>query len=93
MINVSREPVKETIKRYGDKQLIVAIEELSELQKELCKYLRGKGNKDHIIEEMADVLIMVSNIREYFSIKDDDISSIIQSKQQRTMNRMKENKV
>ena len=93
MINVSLRPVKETVKKYGDKQLVVAIEELSELQKELCKHLRGKGDRKHIIEETADVIIMIGNIREYFAIKDDEISSVIQSKQQRTMNRMKENKL
>lgn len=93
MINVSLEPVKETVKKYGEKQLIVAIEELSELQKELCKHLRGKGDKKHIIEETADVLIMVGNIREYFDIKDDELSAVIQSKQQRTVNRMRKNEV
>ena len=93
MINVSLQPVKETVKKYGDKQLIVAIEELSELQKELCKHLRGKSDRKHIIEETADVIIMIGNIREYFAIKDDEISAVIQNKQQRTMNRMKENKL
>ena len=93
MINVSLQPVRETVKKYGDKQLIVAIEELSELQKELCKHLRGKSDRKHIIEETADVIIMIGNIREYFDIKDDEISAVIQNKQQRTMNRMKENKL
>ncbi len=51
------------IDKYGvEPQLIVAIEELSELQKEITKYLRGKGSLDHIAEEMADVRIMLSQM-------------------------------
>lgn len=88
MINVKLQPVKDTIKKYGDKQLIVAIEELSELQKELCKHLRGKTDRKHIIEETADVLIMVGNIREYFSITDAELSDMVADKQQRTIKRM-----
>lgn len=39
------------INNYGKQmQIIVAIEELSELQKELCKLLRGKMNIDHVVE-------------------------------------------
>ena len=34
---------------YGEeKQCIVAIEELSECQKEICKALRGKGDREHL---------------------------------------------
>lgn len=50
--------------RYGaTAQTIVAIEELSELQKELTKSLRGIGNIDHIAEELADVEIMLDQLR------------------------------
>lgn len=51
------------IDKYGeDQQIIVAIEELSELQKELTKHLRGEGNQKHIAEEMADVRIILSEL-------------------------------
>lgn len=43
-------------------QLIVAIEELSELQKELTKQIRGNGDINHISEEMADVYIMLEQL-------------------------------
>lgn len=39
-----------------DNQIIVAIEELAELQKELTKWIRGKGHICNIAEEIADVL-------------------------------------
>jgi len=48
---------------YGwSQQFVVACEELSELQKELCKYIRGKGNFDHITEELADAMIMIEQV-------------------------------
>lgn len=35
--------------QYGEKnQYIVAIEELSECQKEICKALRGQLNEEHL---------------------------------------------
>ena len=64
MLKCDREAIyKSAIDRYGYKnQLIVAIEELSELQKELCKSLRGEGCRANIIEEMADVSIMLEQL-------------------------------
>lgn len=49
-------------------QAVVAIEELSELQKELCKMLRGKANNDHIAEEIADVEIMLQQMKDAFQL-------------------------
>lgn len=49
--------------RFGEEhQMVVAIEEMSELQKELTKLLRGTGNAGRIAEETADVLICVEQI-------------------------------
>lgn len=54
---------REAVSAYGVKsQLIVAIEELSELQKELTKQLRGGGDINRISEEMADVYIMLEQL-------------------------------
>lgn len=56
--------------KFGcDKQMIIAIEELSELQKELTKHLRGKGNINHIITEIADVEIMLEQLKLMFNCK------------------------
>ena len=40
-------------------QVMMAIEEMSELTKELCKNGRGQENATHIAEEIADVQIML----------------------------------
>lgn len=51
-------------------QAVVAIEELSELQKELCKWLRGNADFNHIAEEIADVEIMVTQIKRAFGLNE-----------------------
>lgn len=51
-------------------QLVVAIEELSELIKEITKCLRNKGNIDHLAEEVADVEIMVEQVKLIFNVQD-----------------------
>lgn len=51
------------VEAYGeDPQMIVAIEELSELQKEITKVLRGTGDPEHLAEEIADALIMIDQL-------------------------------
>lgn len=47
-------------------QLIVALEEMGELQKELCKALRGFVHPANVAEELADAGIMLEQIRYIF---------------------------
>jgi hypothetical protein len=60
-MNVSGNEICEiALKKFGvEKQMIKCVEELSELQKEICKQALGQGNKDNLIEEIADVEIMI----------------------------------
>lgn len=51
-------------------QLIVALEELSEAQKEICKALRGKCNSAHLAEEVADATIVLEQVRQIFDINE-----------------------
>ena len=89
MINVNKENVLDTVIYYGkEKQLTVAIEEMSELTKEVCKFIRGKGSYEHICEEVADVYIMLENIKAVFGIQDEKINEFIELKQIRTIERM-----
>lgn len=54
---------------YGEeKQCIVAIEELSECAKELCKVLRGKGDSEHLAEEIADARICLEQMTYFFRL-------------------------
>ena len=52
----SSEICRAALAKWGPvKQTIMAFEEMSELQKELCKAARGKDNREAIAEEIADV--------------------------------------
>ena len=52
--------LEKAIETFGpEHQQLVAIEEMSELQKELCKRYRGFENHEHIAEEIADVEIVL----------------------------------
>lgn len=70
---VERNAIYDTlIKKFSpNAQMIVAIEELSELQKEICKYLRNKEQLylvKGLIEEIADVEIMLEQIKFLLSL-------------------------
>lgn len=76
--------------RFGKvNQITVAIEELSELQKELCKVLRGNMNIENVVEEIADVEIMIEQLRIMFNA-DRDIDKVKAQKIDRLKCRMLE---
>ena len=61
--------LERAIETYGkDMQLNVAVEEFSELIKEICKHKRGENNLENIIEEMADCYIMLDQLEIIFDI-------------------------
>lgn len=80
---MNKELISQGIDKFGDKQLIVAIEEFSELQKELCKYFRDKPNIEHIKEELTDCIIMCETVRQFFNINESDIENIAKEKLKR----------
>lgn len=49
-------------------QRIKCIEEMAELTKELCKDAIGKGDRDHIAEEIADVKIMLMQMERHYCV-------------------------
>lgn len=66
------EQIEKVVEHYGNyNQIIKAIEELSELQKELCKYLlnvKTYYTLTQITDELADVEIMCKQLRHIFRI-------------------------
>ena len=57
------ETCKAALEAYGAvSQTNMMFEEMSELQKELCKNARGKRNNLDIAEEIADVQIMLEQM-------------------------------
>lgn len=53
-----------------ENQTRMVFEEMAELQKELCKALRGTPSLKNIAEEIADVEIMMEQMKEYYSLHD-----------------------
>lgn len=77
------------IDKWGSKaQLTVAIEELSELIKEICKIKRGMGDMTNLAEEVADVEIMCEQLRYIFDI-DSTVDTWKESKLTRLEARLK----
>ena len=72
--------VKSVACYYGYDQAIVAIEELSELQKELCKMVRGLGDHAHLSEEMADVYVMLEQLKIIYEVDPEEIEKQMNEK-------------
>lgn len=80
------EVLQRALDTYGSAmQIVVVFEEVSELQKELCKYLRGRGSFEHIAEEIADVEIMLEQMKMLFCCTDD-----VRNERRRKVERLKD---
>ena len=86
------EILEKAIKHYGAKnQMAQNIEELAELIVAINKYIRYPDNvesKQHIIEEIADVLIMIDQLKIILDIKDYEIRCYRDYKLQRLNSRI-----
>lgn len=84
---------KKAIKTYGEKaQKLMAIEEMSELTKEICKDFRGQLDREHLIEEMADVTITIYQLLMMYEISDKEIQQMCERKMERLKERMEDSK-
>lgn len=80
------EVLQRALDTYGSTlQIAMVFEEMSELQKELCKYLRGKYSPASIAEEIADVEIMIEQMKMLFCCAED-----VRNERRRKVERLKE---
>ncbi len=80
---------EKAINTYGENaQLDMVIEEMSELIKEICKKKRGKDNHDAITEEIADVEIMLEQLKIICDIDNVDLDNAKKYKIDRLMARL-----
>ena len=74
MTETERKTFCAALSRYGAQaQITMAFEEMAELQDVLCKFLRGRVDGDtlaDIAEEIADVGIMLDQMKIEFQIED-----------------------
>ena len=69
------------IDKWGcQSQIFMAIEEMAELTKELSKWYRKEESTEKILEEIADVIIMIEQIKIMFAFRDSDIQDAINKK-------------
>ena len=79
------------LKNTSKKEIyIVAMEELAELQKEISKELRGQGDRDGILEELADVMIVCANIMNLQRISDVELRTATAIKLDRILSKLVE---
>lgn len=67
----------------GHKNLIIVMEELSELSQAVSKELRGKGDRVNLLEEYADVVLCLQYIKEIAGFTDKQIDKAITVKANR----------
>lgn len=81
--------IKASIDHYGKTvQSVVCMEECCELAQAISKEMRGKPDKQHLTEEMADVLICIEMLKQMYGISNDDIERWVAIKQYRTVKRI-----
>ena len=86
--------LKQAIDRYGKTlQTFVAIEEMSELTKELVKNMRGSDNHESIVEELADVYIMLDQIQIMNGINLNEVVAKMHEKLERLKERLEHESV
>lgn len=74
-----------------ESQIRMVFEEMAELQKELCKNLRNEPNHKHIIEEIADVEIMLEQMVQLYRCRG-DVDDMRREKLKRLRGRMSREK-
>ncbi len=83
---LNKKNIKEIIGHFGETmQLQKTVEEFAELSVELIKHSHGKDRRKQIVEEMADVIIMLEQVVRILNIKDEEIEEVMNMKIQRTL--------
>ena len=82
--------IAKTIAYYGaDNQSTVCMEECAELIQAISKEKRGKSNKTHLAEEMADVAICLEMLKKIYNVPEELVNRWITAKMKRQVRRMR----
>ena len=75
---------EQAIEKWGTGfQHIMVMEECAELIKECSKQLRGRGEYNKIIEEMADVSILIDQLKVMHGISEEEFENVCDKKIQK----------
>lgn len=69
-------------------QKMMMLEEMAELQKEICKDFRYERSNNAILEELADVLIMIEQMLIVYEISESEIMEMVDKKIDREIERI-----
>ncbi len=68
---------------WGARNLIIAMEELNELSQQISKFVRGKGDYYALVEELADVHLVLEYVYTCCSIDERDVVCALKVKKDR----------
>ena len=78
MLKINKDVIEQVIKHYGvEEEQFICMEEMAELQQAISKCLRNKKNEENLIEEIADVLICIENLKMIHCIKEEEIADVL----------------
>lgn len=80
--------LNQVLETLQDKAMVIAMEELAELQQAISKGIRGKLDKDNLTEEIADVYIVLDWIKSYFSVDEEELAKWRRYKENRIVDRL-----
>ena len=70
-------------------QVMLALEEMAELAKELIKNINRKENNiQKIIEEIGDVCILLEQLKIVYNISEQELSNVVDKKMERLRSRI-----
>lgn len=85
-----KEDLLKIIEHYGvSNQLKKLSEEVFEMQEAILLDLGDTKSYDHIVEELADVYVLLAQFEEYFEINQDKLIAMQSYKIRRTLERIK----
>ena len=85
--------IEKLVKKNGiTNQLFIAVEECAELQQAISKCYRNKELiptevRENLIEEMADVMICLEQLKVIFHVSEEELKFWIEAKENRLKNR------
>ena len=81
---------QKAVEKWGkNKQVLCTIEEMNELSKELLKDVnRKESNREKIVEEIGDLLIMLNQLKIIYNIKDHELTDTINRKMEKIKHRI-----
>ena len=88
MLSMFKNVMKKSIALHGKAiKEVICMEEMAELTQQLSKDIRGKLDRDHLVEDFSDVVICMEMLKIIHNISDEEISRWVDHKMSRQYQR------